>query len=87
MNNYTEILKTAKHLRDEFKELTIYQSLEIASKIQQCEVLSAGLLVQGTSPVALEAIAMVLGFNPGDSNMSTITDSLERLSYIIDEKG
>lgn len=54
MSNYNKVLNIAEDLRAEYKELTIHHSLEIATKIQQCDVLSDGLLVQGSSPVALE---------------------------------
>lgn len=64
MNNYNEVLKTAKELREEYKELTIHQSLDIAAKIQQCDVFRDGLMVNGSNPVALEAIAMALGHAP-----------------------
>ncbi|GAC1301435.1 MAG: hypothetical protein NVSMB24_04250 [Mucilaginibacter sp.] len=44
MNNYAEILKTAKDLQDEFEnKITLFEALQIAGQIQMCEVLSNGL--------------------------------------------
>lgn len=87
MSNYSKVLRIAKDLREDFKDLTIHQSLEIATKIQQCDILSDGLLVQGSAPVALEAIAMILGYNPDDKGRTTIVDSIKDIGYNVGGKG
>ena len=64
MNNYNEVLRIAKDLQEEFeKKISLFESLQIAAQIHQSEVLTAGLMVNKVDrPVALEAIAMVLGY-------------------------
>lgn len=65
MNNYNEILKIPKDLQEEFgKKITLFESLQVAAQIHQSEVLTAGLMVNKVDrPVALEAIATVLGYD------------------------
>lgn len=68
MNTYKHVLNLAKDLQEEFgNKITLVEALQIAAQIHQTEVLSEGLLVRGinqsdSKPVALEAIAMTLGY-------------------------
>ena len=80
MNNYNEVLKTAKDLKEEFgKSITIFESLQIAAQIQIVEALCNGLQTGVTDePAFLEAIAMSLGFKPKNERVfsTTVADSL-----------
>ena len=66
MNNYSEVLKTAKDLRDDFKDkISVAESLQIAAQIQISEVLTRALTItHSETPEPLEAIAMALGQKP-----------------------
>lgn len=84
MSYYLTVKETAKDLKKDFKDISTADALLIAAKIEQAELLASvlkeGLLVNTAGkPVALEAIAMQLGFK---GNMGT--DITEVLASIQD---
>lgn len=63
MNYYQRVKRISEELKDDYKELTVYESLDIATKIVQSETIGDGLLVNNNNdPTALEAVAMILGY-------------------------
>lgn len=59
-----EVVKTAEDLLERNLNITTFEALQIAVKIQHNRVLEDAYLVGYTNqPTALEAIAMSLGFN------------------------
>lgn len=77
MTNYERMLQVVGYLKNDFNNLTYYQALDIAIKLVGTEVISDGLLVtENTGPVALEAIAMTLGY---EKNGSTLKDVISNL--------
>jgi len=89
MNNYGHVLRLAKSLQEEFgNKITLAESLQVAALIHQTEVIAAGLLVRSVNesedePVALEAIAMTLGYTeePGSyASNGNILDAIRNRS-------
>lgn len=65
MTQQNIIEKLAKKLQESHPELSLYQALDIASKIQQCELTAAALTVnKRKSPVGLEAVGGALAQSP-----------------------
>lgn len=90
MSHYKNVKDTANDLKKDFKDLTTSEALLIAAKIEQTEVISRvlkdGLLVNTSDkPVALEAIAMQLGFN-GNLSGTNITEALVSIQDVISDK-
>lgn len=85
MNNYGHVLKLAKDLQEEFgNKLSLFESLQIAAQIHHTEVVRTGLLVRSVNesedkPVALESIAMVLGYTESKNEFATSGTLLEVL--------
>lgn len=79
MSSYNNVIEIAKNLREEFdNKISLFESLQIAAQINQAQLLSDGLLVNNSKqPVALEAIAMILGFKPDDQYRTTIIDAIK----------
>ena len=78
MNNYNAVLAISKNLQEEYGvRITLFESLQIAASIHQTEVLTAGLMVNSVDrPVALEAIAQVLGYDNGQFGGGSILNVL-----------
>lgn len=65
MNQHLIIEKLAEKIREDHKELSLYESLDIATKIQQCEIAATALTInKRRSPVGLEAVGGILAHNP-----------------------
>lgn len=80
MNPTKEAIETAEYLRIKYPELSIFESLQVAAQIVHTEVLANGLLVTPLgNPVALEAIAMSIGYEPNKND--SIIDAINRSSF------
>lgn len=90
MSYYKTVKDTANDLKKDFKDLSTADALLIAAKIEQAEllakVLKEGLLVNTSDkPVALEAIAMQLGFS-GNLTGTNLTEASMMISEAIGKK-
>lgn len=89
MSYYKKVKETAKELKQDFRDISTADALLIAAKIEQAELLASvlkdGLLVNTAGkPVALEAIAMQLGYK---GNMGTdITEVLTSIQETLTNK-
>jgi hypothetical protein len=90
MNYYLRVKETAKDLKKEFKDISTSDALLIAAKIEQAELIANaikdGLLVNSSQrPVALEAIAMQLGFT--DSlGRTDVTEALMAINETLENR-
>jgi len=90
MTYYQTVKETAKDLKKDFKDLSIADALLIAAKIEQAELIAGaikdGLLVNTSNkPVALEAIAMQLGFK-GNMSGTDLTEAVMSIQDAISNK-
>jgi hypothetical protein len=90
MSHYNTVIQTAKDLKSNFKDISTADALSIAAKIEQTEllakILKEGLLVNSSdNPVALEAIAMQLGFK-GKKPTTDVTEALMSIWEAIENK-
>ena len=94
MNHLTEEIKhKAKELRKDYPTLSVYESLNLAVKIQKNQLYARANVISEENhdyPPALEAIAMSLGYtNRGftggyfDNEEITITGYLEEINEYI----
>lgn len=83
MNGYSEVIKNAKLLKEEFgKELTTYETLKIAAHVNLAECIRSGLLPSDKDePAFLEALAMALGW-PEKRQRYTFRSIAESLSSV-----
>lgn len=90
MNYYKTVKDTAQDLKKDFKDLSTADALLIAAKIEQAELIANaikdGLLVNSSQkPVALEAIAMQLGFK-GNISGTDLTEAVMSIQEAISNK-
>lgn len=91
MDFYKRVKQTAKDLKKDFKNISTADALLIAAKIEQAELIANaikdGLLVNSSQkPVALEAIAMQLGYidAPGRTD---VTEALIAIHESLENRG
>lgn len=90
MSYYKTVKDTAKDLKKDFKDISTSDALLIAAKIEQAELLAKilreGLLISTSNkPVALEAIAMQLGFK-GNTAGTDLTEAMMSIQEAISNK-
>lgn len=65
MSQHSIIEIIAAKLREDHKELSVYESLDIACKIQNCELAERALINnKRRTPVGLEAVGGILAHTP-----------------------
>lgn len=86
MNHFKEINDLYKDLISKYPKLTLYEALDIASKIQNCyamdniaTAINSGLNVGKDYPTSLEAIAIKLGYGR-DNYHGSILEAIDKIS-------